>query len=175
MFGRYPIWPTGDEYWYPVEQRRDTIRFHRVPLRKEYVWHGWEMRCVAVIWPAPGSPLELLRMQLDLPGVEALLWKHLRATFTPEISEQLRRLVYRTFLESQYWLLVKGLLLQARHDRCQDCGGAGPLDVHHLTYAHRGAEIWHLDDLALLCPLCHGQRHHTDGAVATEEKAADEP
>jgi 5-methylcytosine-specific restriction endonuclease McrA len=80
--------------------------------------------------------------------------------------------VYPTFLQSRYWWLVKGLLLKARHDRCQDCGRDGPLDVHHLTYAHRGAEIWHLDDLALLCSLCHAQRHATVEVVEPENEGA---
>jgi hypothetical protein len=96
-------------------------------------------------------------------------------TLTPEISQQLRRLVYSTFLGSQYWVLVKALILKARGDRCEGCGSFGPLDVYDLTYAHHGAEIWHLGDLALLCPLCHGQRHHTGEVVEPEERTADEP
>jgi hypothetical protein len=106
-------------------------------------------------------------MRLDLPGVEEALWAHLRATLTPEISEKLRRLVYGTFLESRYWLLVKALLLKSRQNREH-----WPLDMHHLTYAHYGAEIWHLDDLALLCRLCHVQRHSAGEAVETENEGA---
>jgi len=167
--------PTGDDYWYPVEPRRDTITFHRVPSARELTPLGAMPWCAPAIWPAPGSPLELWRMRLDQPGVEAALWAHLRATLTPEISQQLRRIVYGTFLESQYWLLVRALRLKARRDRCQDCGSFGLLDVHHLTYAHRGAEIWHLDDLALLCPLGHFQRHHTVEAIEPESEGAPEP
>ena len=80
-------------------------------------------------------------------------------------------LVYGTFLESRYWLIVKALLLKARRDRCEVCGSPGPLEVHHLTYAHRGAEIWHLDDLQLLCSLCHRHRHDAVEAVEPEEEA----
>jgi 5-methylcytosine-specific restriction endonuclease McrA len=159
--------PTGDEYWYPVEPRRDTITFHR-PRPTPDLTHIAARRAL-VIWPAPGSPLELWRMQLDLPDVEEALWAHLRATFTPEISQQLRHIVYGTFLESRYWLIVKALLLKARGDRCEVCGSPGPLEVHHLTYAHRGAEIWHLDDLQLLCSLCHVHHHDAAEAVEPEE------
>ena len=83
--------PTGDEYWYPVEPRHDTIMFHRPPPTHELIHIA--ARSQSVIWPAPGSPLELWRMRLDLPGVEVALWTHLRATFTQEISQQLQRLV----------------------------------------------------------------------------------
>ena len=159
--------PIGDEYWYPVEPRRDTITLHYDTRVCELTPLYAACKCAQRIWPSPGSPLELWRMRLDLPGVEETLWAHLRATLTPEISEKLRRLVYGTFLESRYWLLVKALLLKARQNRCENCRRYMPLDVHHLTYMHRGAEIWHLGDLALLCPLCHGHRHSAGETIET--------
>src|SRR3989442_748689 len=110
---------TGADHWYSVETPRRNNTFQPGPSRRVRTPLGAMPWCAPAIWPAPGSPLELWRMRLDQPGVEAALWAHLRATLTPEISQQLRRIVYGTFLESQYWLLVRALRLKARRDRCQ--------------------------------------------------------
>jgi len=170
-------------YLAPEEPRRDTIVFHHasVETRPESTQSilldiFWVMdggindgpiaprRCQANIWPAPGSPLELRRMQLIRPGIEEAWWDILRETFTPDISEQLRRMPYTQFLETRYWSLVKALLLRARRDRCEDCGSRGPLDVHHVTYAHQGSEVWHMDDLKLVCRRCHLWWHYISRA-----------
>jgi hypothetical protein len=172
-------------YLAPEEPRRDTIVFYHAPVetkpestRNILLDVFWVVdgaidlpitsdevarrlrRCEARIWPAPGSPLELRRMQLMRPGIEEALWEYLRETFTPAISEQLRRMPYAQFLETQYWGLVKALLLKARQDRCDSCGSGAPLDVHHTTDENRGSEIWHLDDLKLVCRRCHLWWHH---------------
>lgn len=42
---------------------------------------------------------------------------------------------------------------------CQDCGSKKAVDVHHLTYIHRGKEKEHLEDLICLCVTCHKKRH----------------
>jgi len=157
--------PRGNDYWYPVELRSDCITVYRAKPPCDLTPLYMTCECAKQIWPSPGSPLELCRVRLDLPGVEDQLWEHLRSTLSPEISEKLRRLVYGTFLESRYWLLTKALLLKARQNRCENCRRHGPLDVHHLTYEHRGSEVFHLDDLALLCHPCHFGRHGDAASV----------
>ena len=66
---------------------------------------------------------------------------------------------YQQFLGTQYWWIVKGLLVAQRGNRCEGCGSLGILDAHHLTYAHRGREVFHLDELRLLCRMCHDRQH----------------
>ena len=66
---------------------------------------------------------------------------------------------YQQFLGTQYWWIVKGLLVAQRGTQCEGCGCLGILDAHHLTYAHRGSEVFHLDDLRLLCRGCHDWQH----------------
>jgi hypothetical protein len=66
-------------------------------------------------------------------------------------------LEYQAVMQSAGWRRRRSQALRAAGRRCQECGAAGPLDVHHLSYAHLGDERpW---ELAALCPACH-QRHH---------------
>jgi hypothetical protein len=68
----------------------------------------------------------------------------------------LRAMPYEEFLQTPYW---KGVSWHAKAMMpwCALCCEAitGPLEVHHRTYAHRGAEWQHLEDLTVLCPNCH--------------------
>ena len=48
---------------------------------------------------------------------------------------------YRSYLQTPEWQAKRGRALQRAGYRCQVCtGSGGPLDVHHRTYARRGAE-----------------------------------
>ena len=57
----------------------------------------------------------------------------------------------------------KGCVSISGRHACEECGKASArgwvLQVHHLTYAHLGNEIEHLDDLKLLCVPCHSFEH----------------
>lgn len=66
---------------------------------------------------------------------------------------------YKTYLSSAYWLEVKRMVRLRDRFTCQDCGKRKLVEVHHLTYAHRGHEKEHLEDLICLCPACHDKRH----------------
>jgi hypothetical protein len=174
--------PLFVNYLAPEVPRRDTITFYHAQvetrpgsLQSILVDHFWtadstiedmppdvsEYRtCDARIWPAPGSPLELRRNLLIRPIFEEAVWAYLKATFTVAIMEQLRRMPYPQFLETQYWGLARALKIKAGDDRCERCRDRGPLDVHHMSYKHRGAEIWRLGDLKILCRACHMYYHH---------------
>jgi 5-methylcytosine-specific restriction endonuclease McrA len=67
--------------------------------------------------------------------------------------------LYRTYLQSQYWQEVKRMVRMRDRFTCRDCGKRKAVEVHHLTYAHRGREKEHLNDLICLCPQCHKARH----------------
>ena len=60
---------------------------------------------------------------------------------------------YHTYLASDAWQRKRYAVLRRAGYRCERCGWAGPLDVHHLTYARFGRED--LGDLRALCRSCH--------------------
>lgn len=78
-------------------------------------------------------------------------------------ANERRELPYSKFLETRYWENTKQIILSRDDWTCQDCGytdnSGKTLDVHHLTYAHRGDEQNHLEDLVVLCHLCHAIEH----------------
>jgi 5-methylcytosine-specific restriction endonuclease McrA len=68
-----------------------------------------------------------------------------------------RRMTYLEYLESREWWTKRQHILQRAGYRCERCGGVGPLDVHHRSYADLGCED--PEDLEALCAGCHGQEH----------------
>jgi hypothetical protein len=70
-----------------------------------------------------------------------------------------RRIKYRQFLKSEYWMACRDLVLARDNYACQSCGGKTNLQVHHLTYSHHKDEMNHLDDLVTLCKQCHKKEH----------------
>jgi len=84
-------------------------------------------------------------------------------------KRELRSMPYDEYLKSGHWNEVRKHVLSSRSRRCCVCGEIGHdenrLQVHHLTYAHRGDEMNHLEDLVILCQTCHGRQHFGDGKV----------
>ena len=79
---------------------------------------------------------------------------------TPDDFEYLRRMPYKKFLNTFYWRLVRSIKLKACGRKCQCCGCISKLlHIHHKTYEHRGREIFHLDDLEVICKDCHAKEH----------------
>ena len=70
---------------------------------------------------------------------------------------------HRAAFSSPIWPRVRQTIWDRAGHRCEECGKASArgwvLQVHHLTYAHLGNEIEHLDDLKLLCVPCHSFEH----------------
>lgn len=68
---------------------------------------------------------------------------------------------YEEYLDSEEWQTKRRLRLQMDGYRCQMCGSAINLQVHHITYEHlhEDAEI---DDLVTVCKTCHQQLHAVD-------------
>jgi len=64
---------------------------------------------------------------------------------------------YEAVLQSPGWRRRRSEAIRAAGRRCQECGAAGPLDVHHLSYAHLGNE--RPDELLAVCEDCHGRLH----------------
>ena len=60
---------------------------------------------------------------------------------------------YREYLRSQVWRQRRLAKLEAANWRCEYCGEADRLSVHHLTYERLGCE--YSSDLIVLCTPCH--------------------
>ena len=73
---------------------------------------------------------------------------------------QRRYVDYKDYLESELWAVIKRVVFKIRGYRCEICGTAKNLTVHHLTYDRIGAE--ELEDLLVVCKSCHRKIHETD-------------
>lgn len=97
--------------------------------------------------PKAGEPKELTPVSAMLPNVMAPL------------SQDVRFMKYREFLKTGYWRDVRKAMYKRHGRRCSVCYCGGMIDVHHKSYVHHGDELQHLDDLVLLCRVCHGNEH----------------
>lgn len=70
---------------------------------------------------------------------------------------ELRALPYAEYLRSDEWQIVRDFALERAEKRCQLCNEDAPLQIHHRTYARRGAEA--LADVVALCGPCHQLFH----------------
>lgn len=75
---------------------------------------------------------------------------------------------YQEYLDTPYWKQVSVLVKASAGGRCQVCNSDHNLMAHHRTYANRGKELDHLEDLTCLCGRCH-QLFHT---VERDERMA---
>jgi hypothetical protein len=85
-------------------------------------------------------------------------FKQLANRMTPEIEMQLTAMDYESFLDTVYWRRVRNYVIQ-RVKSCERCGRPACLEVHHLTYEHRGSEWRFLEDLIAVCRPCHREIH----------------
>lgn len=75
----------------------------------------------------------------------------------------LRSCDYSVYLASEHWQITRAFALDHAGHRCQVCNANERLDVHHRTYARRGAEL--PQDLIVLCRKCH-EIFHKNGRLA---------
>ncbi len=66
---------------------------------------------------------------------------------------------YSQFLKSNYWQIVRKVVMKRDGWKCVRCGSKKNLCVHHITYNHHFAEHKHLEILETLCELCHKAEH----------------
>jgi len=50
-------------------------------------------------------------------------------------------------------------VVSQRGGKCELCGKKKNLHVHHTTYENHGLEHIHLNDLMVLCKICHAKFH----------------
>ena len=56
---------------------------------------------------------------------------------------------------SRRWRRLRLMVLDRAGRRCQRCGGAGRLEVHHRRPVRRGGDPWDAGNLEALCRKCH--------------------
>lgn len=71
----------------------------------------------------------------------------------------LRHRPYSDFLVSDYWYMVRKLVIKRDRKKCVTCGASENLQVHHTTYKNHFNEHNHLEDLQTLCDQCHTEQH----------------
>jgi len=64
---------------------------------------------------------------------------------------------YAEYLRTPEWARKRRLAIKKADFRCERCGSAVNLEVHHLTYDRLGHEL--LTDLVVLCHNCHSTIH----------------
>jgi DNA-binding transcriptional regulator YhcF (GntR family) len=75
------------------------------------------------------------------------------------VAVAIKKLLYKNFLQTFYWQIIKEKLKHNAHFKCKLCGSGGRLHIHHNTYQHHGYEIDNFDDLIVLCNKCHSKFH----------------
>ena len=76
---------------------------------------------------------------------------------SPERIAELRALSYDDYLETPEWRETSNRMKWSVERKCEECGRAYRLNVHHLTYERRGAEL--ASDFLVLCHVCHMALH----------------
>jgi hypothetical protein len=69
------------------------------------------------------------------------------------------QLRYQGYLQSDYWQKVSEAVKAKAGYRCQVCNSPHDLQAHHRSYANRGKELEHIEDLTCLCRRCHESFH----------------
>lgn len=75
------------------------------------------------------------------------------------VKQKIKHLYYSAFLDTHYWKAIRFHMLVQSGYKCMECGNSMNLQVHHLTYVNHGDEIHHLEDLVVLCAICHNKKH----------------
>ena len=76
------------------------------------------------------------------------------------------REVYDAYLNSDAWGAKRRAAYERASHCCEDCGSAGIIEAHHITYERFQQELD--DDLLVLCQPCHAKRHPKPRCKAPE-------
>ncbi len=72
---------------------------------------------------------------------------------------------YCEYLRSDDWYKKREYTIISRGRKCEGCGSAKKLQVHHTSYKNIGNEDQ--GDLVVLCEVCH-KAVHSDGPVSSK-------
>lgn len=71
-------------------------------------------------------------------------------------------ILYKDYLRTPYWNYVSQRMKWVARYKCSRCDNDKDLQVHHLTYEHRGIEAKYPEDLICLCRECHRKEHEKE-------------
>jgi 5-methylcytosine-specific restriction endonuclease McrA len=74
---------------------------------------------------------------------------------------------YFEYIHSELWKSRSAECIRKAKYRCEECGNIGKLVTHHKNYQRLGNEL--PEDLQVLCPACHSQRHKRGDYAITNE------
>lgn len=84
----------------------------------------------------------------------------LKSDFTIDkqlICEKIKIMSYKNFLLTQYWKIIREMVIRKFNGLCAICANATRLEVHHRRYTHiHGFELYYWEtELLPLCRECH--------------------
>jgi len=97
-------------------------------------------------------------------------FEYMRRTITVHDIRHLKSLIYKAFLQTLYWSIIREQALQSGGGKCSACPSTYDLDVHHKSYRFQGEEFRAMDCLAILCRACHTGGHLEVLAKSEQEK-----
>ena len=74
---------------------------------------------------------------------------------------------HEIYLHSEHWQKKRKQVLERANYKCQICGSALNIRVHHVNYDNLGSE--NPDDLIAVCDKCHAELHEKDKRKKTKE------
>ena len=86
-------------------------------------------------------------------------FKTLSCHMNKETEYFLNKISYDIFLNLGYWKVVTEYKKYLSNYECALCCSKKHLNTHHKKYDNRGAEYRNLDDLIVICKLCHSKHH----------------
>lgn len=83
----------------------------------------------------------------------------LSKSLSTSIKANLTKMRYSEFLASDYWAMLRVILIFINGERCARCARVANLNINHRKYDHRGQEYDHPWDVEAICRLCHAKYH----------------
>lgn len=83
---------------------------------------------------------------------------NLTSSYKEEIATKIKLMKYQDFLKTPYWKAIS-TYMKIKQNKCEICGSKIELHTHHKTYENHGYEILHLNDLQVVCGVCHNNIH----------------
>ena len=74
----------------------------------------------------------------------------------------------RSDLKGKRWARFRSKILKRDEFRCQRCGAAGKLEIHHRKPMHEGGETFDADNCETLCRECHIRHHNPESRERKE-------
>lgn len=91
-------------------------------------------------------------------GNRMSILQELTNNYREEIATKIKLMSYQEFLQTPYWKAISAYKkIETR--KCELCGSDFDLHTHHKTYKHHGYELLNLNELQVVCGICHNKMH----------------